>query len=1347
MKRPVNSQIRYTMRIQDLESDAVVPVDSFRRVANEYEDHLPKPAPAKSKKKTKAKQMVSPWQLLRFATCYDYFLLVVGTLGGIGTGGSIAAFSILLGTIFDSLNGPDPAQAGEDAYVFMYIAAGTFVSATAQVAAFTSVSERMTIKLRRKYLESVLKQDIGFFDDSALSGSISSQLAENSLLFREAVGEKLGSLFQFTAMFVGGMLVGFFYLWQLCLVILAVGPLLLLSGYFMAKSLSSTVTGQLEAYAAAGQIAEETFTLIRTVTGFALQEKQTAKYDFELNRSAVKQTEQGRSLGWGFGVTMFVYYGSYAIALYVGGWLITQSKVDLAEQFPLAGSPTAFMFPFCQVGGEIPQLCNGGSNATKYFDTEADVCNCPYCGCGCWAEGVTTSRCASGGDVVLTFISVLVGSFAVSQATPSITALTNGRVAAAALYKVIDREPEIDSSNDTQGSKPENIQGEIKFENLVFSYPTRKEMKVFDGLNLTIPAGKRVALVGESGSGKSTIIGLIERYYDPLSGKVTLDGVDLKDINVKHLRSLIGLVSQEPILFGTSIMENVRFGLPTATDEQVIQACKDANADGFISAFPDQYKTFVSSSLVSGGQKQRIAIARALLRNPPILLLDEATAALDNESERLVNLAIDQLLSSSGEQKRTTIVIAHRLSSIKACDVIIVMEKGKVVEQGSHNELMRNPTGLYASLNQLSEGGKSTTVAVEPEMNIQDDGVVPEEEDFPKRRKSRLSIVAKTLLNIDLDDEDNGKAKKPRNYPIRKAFRYAYPERWYFVPAVLAAAANGLTFPLFAMMFAQLLETFFLPNNTEIAASCVVWALAFTGLALGNGIATFFQYFVFGFINGRMTKRVRSALFTHTLKMEIGFFDMKENNVGSLTSKLSSDAALVRAAISDRIALIVSNTSTVVAGFVIAFWGSWKVALVVFSIFPAIVISAVIGLMVMSGMAGGDQSALEQAAQTLSESVNGIRTVTAFNMQPSVQQLYFSQLQGPLKKAQKKGLVGGVGFAISVAVMFFSFTLTFWFGSTLVASREITFKDLNQALFGILMTAMALGQSAAMTPDAAKGQAAVNSVFRTLERKSLINPTDVEGKQSPSALVGDLEFTNIQFAYPSRPNVTVLQNFSLQVKRGQTVAFVGTSGSGKSTLVLLLERFYDPISGSVKIDGIDVRDLSVQWLREQIGIVSQEPALFRGSIMDNIRNGKLDATDEDCINAAKMANVHNFIIKFPNGYDTDLQTAQGVSGGQKQRIAISRALVRNPKILLLDEATSALDEESQRVVQDALDKLLAKSSRTTVVVAHRLSTIRNANVIVVLQQGVVVEQGSFDSLANKPGGAFQSLLRAQNSSH
>jgi len=303
---------------------------------------------------------------------------------------------------------------------------------------------------------------------------------------------------------------------------------------------------------------------------------------------------------------------------------------------------------------------------------------------------------------------------------------------------------------------------------------------------------------------------------------------------------------------------------------------------------------------------------------------------------------------------------------------------------------------------------------------------------------------------------------------------------------------------------------------------------------------------------------------------------------------------------------------------------------------------------------------------------------------------------------------------------------------------------LNQSMFGIVMSAMGLGQTVALSPDLGKGAGAVQSIFSTLERKSKINPFSQDG-QKPSTLLGDLKFEKIEFSYPTRNKVKILSNFDLTVPRGKTVAFVGTSGSGKSTLVLLLERFYDTDQGSVSIDGVNVRDLNVEWLRSQIGIVAQEPNLMRGTIMENIRAGKLDATDEEVYEAARSANAYDFIVSFPDTFQTVLETASSMSGGQKQRIAIARALIRKPKLLLFDEATSALDEGSQKTVQQSLDRLLEKSDRTTIVVAHRLSTIRSADIIVVLQSGVIVEQGSFASLSAKKDGAFSQLLQAQES--
>ncbi|KAH9260236.1 hypothetical protein BASA81_001405 [Batrachochytrium salamandrivorans] len=1300
--------------------------------------------------KNETPELVPITRMFRFATRYDYMLIGVGTFCGVANGASLCGFVIILGDIMDSLNGVDPAEAANVAVLFVWLALGVWVAAGIQVACWMSVAERMTITMREQYLDAILKQEMAYFDREG-TGSLASKIAENSLLYRDAIGSKFGMLFQFSAMFLGGLIVGFTYEWKLCLVIIALSPLIGLSGYLMAKTMAAAVTGQLVSYARAGSIAEESLRMIRTVTAFNMQHERVEKYEAELEAAAKKSTKQGLSSGLGMGSVMFFYYVSYSIAFWAGATFIVESKNSAVEKYPLLNSSS--IPDFCQVGGSVPPQCSAGAMGLT-FDTDADVCGCAFCGCGCYPlneDGTmtTTSICTTGGDILLTFFAVLFGSFAIGQAAPSLTALAAGRGAAYELFKVLDRKPEIDATS-TEGQVLTTCRGELKFENVSFQYPTRDQM-VLKHLNMVIPAGQRVALVGESGSGKSTIIQLLERYYDPVEGALYLDGIPYKDINLSSLRKLIGLVSQEPVLFATSVMENVRFGRPSATDEEVIEACKQANADNFIRTFAevDPYQTFVTSSLVSGGQKQRLAIARALLRNPPILMLDEATAALDNESERLVNEAIDKLLLVS----RTTIVIAHRLSSIQTCDKIFVLDYGVVVEEGSPAELAVLENGHYAAMLKLSNGAPAKHL-LSPSPTADDNNA----QDQPAFT-AVPSFATNLVVPLSNDDDDNDIKKEQQevdsevkkeipnseiqHHSITKALRYSKPDAMYFIPALLGAIVNGVSMPVFALMFANILETLYQANSSAMLNQARTWCLAFFGLAVVTALGVLVENWCFGFINGRTTMRARKETFLHVLSMEIGYFDLKENNVGALTTRLGADCGTLKSALSDRMEAGSMNLATMVAGLIIAFIASWQVAIVTFALLPAMVVGGAIEVVILAGAAGIDQKAFVEAAHTLTEAVGGIRTVAAFEMQGSISQLYKQQLTGPLKKSLRKGLVAGAAYGFSQGIMYFCFALAFWYGSTLVAEGTISFKELNQSMFGIFMTAMAMGQAMAMFPDIGKGQAAVNSIFSALDRKSKIDPFSLEG-QKPSVVVGDISFENISFAYPSRPEVTVLDSFNLEVKRGQTVAFVGTSGSGKSTLVLLLERFYDPLgtNSSVKVDGVDVRDLNLEWLRSQIGIVSQEPSLFEGTILNNIRNGKMDATEDEVVEAAKMANCHDFIMKFPNAYQTEI-LQNSLSGGQKQRVCIARALLRQPKILLLDEATSALDEESQRVVQQALDRLLETSNRTTIVVAHRLSTIRNADVIVVLQHGVVVEQGSFEELSTKPNGSFQALLRAQ----
>lgn len=507
-------------------------------------------------------------KLFRFAEPTDWLLMFVGALGGSANGASLSGFSVIFGQLFDALNSTDPSGATSIALLFVYVGCGAFVASTLQVACFTMASERMTIRLRRAYMNSILDQEMGFFDEQN-AGTITSRVAEAALLYREALGEKFGALFQFGAMFVAGIIVGFTFSWKLTLLILSITPFLAASGYFMNSGLNKLVSGQLQVYAAAGAIAEETFSLIRIVTSFGMQERQVEKFNDELVKSGYQAKKQGVTLGLGFGSTMGIYFASYALTFYVGAVLIANSKTDAQAAYPLVPSG------YCQVGALVPANCTTQQDQVGVltFASAPDVCACPGCNCGCYynvtGDFASNSRCMQGGDVILTFFAVLIGSFGIGQAAPSITALSKGRVAAAKLYAVIDRKPRItdEAAKPEYADKP--LKGDVVFKDVDFAYPSRPNYPVFNKLNLTIPFGKRVGLCGQSGSGKSTVIGLLERYYDPTGGSVLIGGVDIRHVTLAKLRSSIALVSQNPILFATTIEENIRYGRPDATPEEI----------------------------------------------------------------------------------------------------------------------------------------------------------------------------------------------------------------------------------------------------------------------------------------------------------------------------------------------------------------------------------------------------------------------------------------------------------------------------------------------------------------------------------------------------------------------------------------------------------------------------------------------------------------------------------------------------------------------------------------------------------------------------------------------------------
>uniref|UniRef100_A0A8C7LHG0 ABC-type xenobiotic transporter n=1 Tax=Oncorhynchus kisutch TaxID=8019 RepID=A0A8C7LHG0_ONCKI len=894
------------------------------------------------------------------------------------------------------------------------------------------------------------------------------------------------------------------------------------------------------------------------------------------------------------------------------------------------------------------------------------------------------------GKTITVFFSVMIGAFSLGQGAPNLEAIAKARGAAYEVYNTIDQPRPIDSSS-KEGHKPDCVRGDIEFKNIHFSYPSRKDVKILQGVNLTVPRGKTIALVGASGCGKSTTIQLLQRFYDPDSGEITLDGRDIRTLNVKWLRENMGIVSQEPVLFGTTIAENIRYGREDATDEDIERAVREANAYDFISKLPD-LNTMVGErgAQLSGGQKQRIAIARALVKNPKILLLDEATSALDTQSESVVQAALDKARAG-----RTTIVIAHRLSTIRTADVIAGFSNGEVVEQGTHRELMAKKGVYYSLVMQQSQG--------KPEEDEED----PVEEDNPPKYEDLDSVLydSSDMDELEVGNEEgieNGGFEKNSissgheapDIPFTRILALNKPEWPYMLVGTLSSLVGGAVYPCVAIIFAKIIGVFSEVDPEVKRQKTMMFSLLF--LLIG-GVA-FVTYFLKGYMFGKsgelLTMRLRRQVFHAMMRQEIGWFDDNNNAVGVLTTRLATDASLVKGVKHNALIYTLRYRSKSITSSPCQF----RLILLYKS---------------LKCHASKDQGALEQSGKV--------------NINFLFQVLIRFQLNY-IRNGLVKAPIYGLTFAVAQAIPYMVNAAIFRFGSWLIAHCHTEYENVFLVFSVIIFAAMNIGESASFAPDFAKAKAAKH-------------------KNNDITLCffwdNNLEEKWIHFAYPTRQNVRVLQGLNVSVGPGQTLALVGESGCGKSTSIQLLERFYSPAEGQVLVDGVDTKTLNLSWLRSQLGLVSQEPILFDCSISENIQYGdnSREVSQDEIEEAAKNANIHDFIMGLPEKYNTRVgDKGTQMSGGQKQRIAIARALVRQPKVLLLDEATSALDTESEKIVQQALDA--ARQGRTCIVIAHRLSTIQNADQIAVIQYGQVTEQGTHTDLMAK-GGAYYALVNAQ----
>ncbi|KAI3449330.1 hypothetical protein Pfo_005995 [Paulownia fortunei] len=1234
------------------------------------------------------------YKLFAFADSTDKILMIVGSIGAIGNGLSLPLMTILFGELIDSFGQNQSTDVvpvvSKVALKFVYLALGCGAAAFLQVACWMITGERQAARIRSLYLRTILRQDVAFFDKETNTGEVIGRMSGDTVLIQDAMGEKVGKFIQLVATFVGGFVIAFIQGWLLTLVMLSSIPLLVISGGIMSLVLSKMASRGQNAYAKAAIVVEQTIGSIRTVASFTGEKQAVADYERSLVKAYQSGVHEGLASGLGLGSVMFIIFCSYALAIWFGAKMILE-------------------------------------------------------------KGYT------GGEVLNVIVAVLTGSMSLGQASPCMTAFAAGQAAAFKLFETISRKPEIDAY-DTRGKKLEDIRGDIELRDVYFCYPARPNEQIFSGFSLFIPSGTTAALVGQSGSGKSTVISLIERFYDPQAGEVLIDGINLKEFQLKWIRSKIGLVSQEPVLFTASIKDNIAYGKDGATTEEIRAAAELANAAKFIDKLPQGLDTMVGEhgTQLSGGQKQRVAIARAILKDPRVLLLDEATSALDAESERIVQEALDRIMVN-----RTTIIVAHRLSTVRNAHIIAVIHQGKMVEKGTHAELLQDPEGAYSQLIRLQEVNKDSEHADEKEksdMSMDSGRQSSQRMSFMRSisrgssekgnssRRQPLSVsfgLPATLNPSDSTLEDAyvsspKTSEKPPKVPIRRLAYLNKPEVPVLIVGALSAIVNGAIMPIFGILISSVIKTFF-ETPQKLRRDSKFWALIFVALGAASLIAFPARTYLFGVAGNKLIRRIRLMCFQKVVNMEVGWFDEPEHSSGVIGARLSADAASVRALVGDALAQMVQDLSSAIVGLAIAFEASWQLALIILAMIPLIGLSGYVQIMFMKGFSADAKVMYEEASQVANDAVGSIRTVASFCAEEKVMGMYKKKCEGPMRNGVRQGLISGVGFGLSFALLFLVYATSFYAGARLVEDGKITFTDVFRVFFALTMAAVAISQSSSLAPDSSKAKSAAASIFAILDSKSNIDPSDDSGMKLES-VKGEIELRHVSFKYPTRPDIQILQDLSLTIRSGKTVALVGESGSGKSTVISLLQRFYDPDSGQITVDGIEIQKLQLKWLRQQMGLVSQEPVLFNDTIRANIAYGKEgNASEAEIIAAAELANAHKFISGLEQGYETTVgERGVQLSGGQKQRVAIARAIIKSPKILLLDEATSALDAESERIVQDALDRVMV--NRTTVVVAHRLSTIKGAHVIAVVKNGIIVEKGKHDTLINIKDGFYASLV-------
>ncbi|CAG8501578.1 8174_t:CDS:2 [Ambispora leptoticha] len=1277
----------------------------------------------------------SIFHIFRFATTFDYLLIMLAMFFSLCNGLIIPLMTRLLGDLFNIFaeqstgiitRGKFEEKIKEAVLKFVLLGLATFILSALMTSMWMWTGERQTKRMREIYFQSLLRMDLGYFEREEIT---SGGLLTDTDDIQNAISENLGLAIQYLTTAIGCMVLAFYKNYALTLVISTTVPFLLLALNYTSRKATPLIKEEREIFLKAGNILEYSLSAIKTVKSFNGEEKEEKRHLECLKEANIVSA----SLAWIFalrtGIMQFLLLSLFVQGFWYGANLVANKKL-------------------------------------------------------------------SPGDVLSIFYACLLGASALRSTLPLLTFMAKAKNAVHKVNELLTQVAILDIEA-LRGFKIPKCEGNIEFEQVSFAYPSRPDTYVLQNVSISIPAGQTTVILGQSGSGKSTIAQLIQKLYEVKDGVVKLDNREIRILNTQWLRQQIGVVSQEPVLFDGTIFQNVAYGKPDfmrVTLEQVIEACKLACIHDDIEKLADGYYTKLGDKgqSLSGGQRQRIAIARALIKDPAILILDEASSALDLISDHEVQKALDNC-----RRGRTTLVITHHLSHIKETDLLYIMDKGVLVERGLKKDLIKNEEGHFYKIAQKAEILHSKRASFDLHLNnntltipsSKKEKVQYEERDLStsagllqrslsmatrigwrqsfienytdmellnqsasasvnKRNENRLSYFgilsyydddSEKPIDIMISNQTNLVPEDKIKMSIWQLAKSTMENKLLYVAGLLAAIVNGFVMPLFSYVMTKLLTTYTLSDKDQLQSQARDWAIVVLLLAIGNGLSAHYKYFLLERASEQWAVYLRHLGFGRILRQSQSFFDKADSASGKLTTILINDTDTAKNLVGHFMGNMVVVIISLFAGMIWGFIVGWELSLVGFGLAPIIWSITELQRKFLQKYESQRKKSLEDASNAFYQTISSIRVVYSLSIERIRLEEYKMALLVPYDIGLRKALVVGFFSGLIEAVGYFTKALTFWYGAHLVIQGTY---DLNRMLTVwtlVIFCTTSASTILATIPYYEKSKQAGKTLCQIMSL-----PTPQTGGKKLDKVYGNITFKNIYFSYPERPNSLILKGLDFNITAGETIALVGKSGNGKSTIAALLQRFYAPNSGIIMLEYENLHEYDLNWLREQIGIVSQEPVLFDMTIAENIRYGKDAATQSEIEFVAKKVNLHDFIMGLSQGYDTLLgSNGSKLSGGQKQRIAIARILLRDSKILILDEATSALDKDNELEVLQALDQ--AKKGRTTLMITHRLDTARlYADKIAYMDQGKIAELGTHDELMKLRAGYWSLVTNEAN---